>query len=153
MTERFTISLGDELAAQFDAYLQDKGYGNRSEAVRDLIRERLGEGRLAAGASGQCIGALTYVYDHHRRDLAGRLAATHHGHHDLTLATQHIHLDHDNCLETVLLRGPVAAVRAFAEAVIAERGVRYGKLHMIPVRLADEHSHGTGRHVHSRPVL
>ena len=86
-------------------------------------------------------------------DLAGRLTDTHHQHHDLTLATQHVHLDHDNCLETVMLRGPVAAVRAFAEAIIVERGVRHGKLHMIPVQRADEHSHGTGRHTHDRPAI
>ncbi len=153
MTERFTISLEDELAAQFDAYLQDKGYGNRSEAVRDLIRDRLGEEQLGAKGNGHCVASLTYVYNHHQLDLAGRLTDTHHQHHDLTLATQHVHLDHDNCLETVLLRGPATAVRAFAEAVIAERGVRHGKLHMIPVQLADEHSHGTGRHVHSKPTV
>ncbi|MGD9788598.1 MAG: nickel-responsive transcriptional regulator NikR [Sulfuricellaceae bacterium] len=149
--ERLTMSLTEELAKQFDDFIRDKGYTNRSEALRDLMRERLEQERLKASEDGgYCVAALTYVYNHHELDLAGRLAASHHEHHDLTLATQHVHLDHDNCLETVLLRGPVKAVRAFADGVIAERGVRHGKLHMIPVAMAEEvHSHG---HVHSHPI-
>jgi CopG family nickel-responsive transcriptional regulator len=145
------MSLTEELAKQFDDFIRDKGYTNRSEAMRDLIRERLEQARLKSSAdSGYCVAALTYVYNHHELDLAGRLASSHHEHHDLTLATQHVHLDHDNCLETVLLRGPVKAVRAFADGVIAERGVRHGKLHMIPVAVEEEaHSHG---HVHSHPI-
>jgi len=145
------MSLTEELAKQFDEFIRDKGYTNRSEAMRDLIRERLEQERLKSPEdSGYCVAALTYVYNHHELDLAGRLAASHHEHHDLTLATQHVHLDHDNCLETVLLRGPVKAVRAFADGVIAERGVRHGKLHMIPVALEQgTHSHG---HIHSHPI-
>jgi len=147
--ERLTISLNEELAEQFDAFIRDKGYTNRSEAMRDLIRERLEQERLRSPvAEGHCVASLTYIYNHHQLDLAGRLAASHHEHHDLTLATQHVHLDHDNCLETVLLRGPVKTVRAFADGVIAERGVRHGKLHMIPVAV-DEGDHG---HVHSHPI-
>ncbi len=146
--ERFTISLDDELARQFDAYLAAKGYSQRSEAVRDLIRERLERERLADGEGGHCVASLTYVYNHHQLDLAARLADVQHDHHDLTLATQHVHMDHDNCLETVLLRGPVQAVRAFAESVIAERGVRHGKLHMIPVAVEE----GGHHHVHSHPL-
>ena len=153
MTERFTISVEDELAGQFDRYLQAKGYRNRSEAVRDLIRERLGSGSLEAGEAHHCVATLTYIYNHHQRELASRLTDAHHHHHDLTLATQHVHLDHDHCLETVMLRGPVSAVRAFAETVIAERGVHHGNLHMIPVRPGEAHEHGTGRHTHSRPVV
>lgn len=149
--ERLTMSLTEELAEQFDVFIHEKGYTNRSEAMRDLIRERLEQERLKASpADGHCVAALTYIYNHHQLDLAGRLAESHHEHHDLTLSTQHVHLDHDNCLETVLLRGPVKAVRTFADGVIAERGVRHGKLHMIPVAV-EEGGHGHG-HVHSHPI-
>ncbi|MHB8623664.1 MAG: nickel-responsive transcriptional regulator NikR [Sulfuricaulis sp.] len=153
MTERFTMSLEEELAERFDKYIETKGYTNRSEAVRDLIRERLATVSLTSRYTGHCIASLTYVYNHHERDLAGRLMDTQHEHHDLTLATQHVHLDHDNCLETVMLRGPVQAVRTFAEAVIAERGVRHGNLHVVPAAFTDRHTHGSGTHTHSKPLI
>lgn len=153
MTERFTMSLDEELAAQFDAYVESKGYTNRSEAIRDLIRERLASESLASRQSGHCIASLTYVYNHHERELASRLMDIQHAHHDLALASQHVHLDHDNCLETQMLRGSVRAVRQFAEAVIAERGVRHGYPHVIPVEFTDRHTHGSGTHTHSKPLV
>lgn len=153
MTGRFTMSLDDELAEQFDTYIESKGYSNRSEAVRDLIRERLSANDLAAHDTGHCIASLTYVYNHHEHDLSSRLVTAQHEHHDLSLATQHVHLDHDNCLETVILRGPVRAVRSFAETVIAERGVRHGSLHMIPVEFTERHRHGGKLHTHAKPIV
>jgi CopG family nickel-responsive transcriptional regulator len=152
VTERFTISLEGSLAKQFDAYMRAKGYTNRSEAVRDFIRQRLDDEQLGSGESGHCVATLSYVYDHRELDLAARLTRAQHEHHDLILATQHVHLDHHNCLETAMLRGPVQAVRTFAEGVIASRGVRHGHLHLIAAKLSPSHAHGGGEHRHFEPV-
>ena len=159
--ERFTISLDAKLAAAFDQLIRDKGYLNRSEAVRDLLRQQLGEHQLAHDEAPYCIAALSYIYNHHERELAERLTALQHEHHDLTVSTMHAHLDHDNCIETVILRGPTAAVREFANALQAERGVRHGLLNLVPAdvdasRRHHHHAHHEGDghtyvHVHSKP--
>lgn len=144
--ERITISLDEALAQEFDALIERRGYRNRSEAVRDLLREHLEAARQqesATAGGGHCVANLSYVYNHHERDLAERLTALQHGHHDLTVATMHAHLDHDNCLESVILKGPTGAVRAFADALVAERGVRHGQLNMVSVEVANSaHPHG-----------
>jgi CopG family nickel-responsive transcriptional regulator len=154
--ERFTISLDAALARAFDSLIRDRGYRNRSEAVRDLLRRQLGAHQLEREAAPYCIAALSYVYNHHERDLAERLTGLQHEHHDLTVSAMHAHLDHDNCIETVILRGPTEAVRAFADAIQAERGVRHGQLNLVPADLDagghahHDHSHLPG-HVHSHP--
>jgi len=155
--ERFTISLEDELAKQFDEFIKEKGYSNRSEAMRDLIRTKLEGDRLSSNEAGQCIASLSYVYNHHESELASRLTSSHHDHHDMTMSTTHVHLDHDNCLEIAILRGSIADVKTFANAVIAVRGVRHGNLHMVPVTISEEGKHGHGHghghsHVHSHPT-
>jgi CopG family transcriptional regulator, nickel-responsive regulator len=146
---RLTISLDDDLAETFDKLMQDKGYENRSEAFRDLLRGELGKSSLGAG-SKFCVGTLSYVYNHHERNLASRLTDMQHDHHDVTVSTMHAHLDHDNCIETVILRGPTREVTSFAEAVIAAKGVRHGKFNVIPVD-AESGGHTHHRHVHTRP--
>lgn len=148
--ERFTISLDERLARQFDALIKRLGYQNRSEAVRDMLRQRLEADRIEQEAAPYCIASLSYVYNHHERDLASRLMTLQHDHHDLGLSTMHVHLDHDNCLETVILRGGTAQVRRFADSVIAERGVRHGQLNLVPVDMDMQHHHH-GEHVHSHP--
>lgn len=145
--QRFTISLEDRLATEFDALIRRKGYGNRSEAVRDMLRSNIEKSRIARGEAPHAVGCLSYVYNHHERDLAERLTALAHEHHDLVVSATHAHLDHETCIETVILRGRTADVRVFADAVIAERGVRHGGLNLVPVDLgAAPH-----RHVHVRP--
>lgn len=156
--ERITISLDSDLARQFDAYINERGYRNRSEAIRDLIRETLGAERLeTGGTTAHCIGTLTYVYNHHERELAARLTQAQHHHHDLALSTLHVHLDHDNCMETVVLRGATDEVRQFADSVKSRAGVRHGHLYLVPVEVeTSSHPHGHGHqhaHVHSRPKL
>jgi len=147
MIERFTISLDARLAQQFDRLIRAKGYRNRSEAVRDILRHQLESHRLSTVQAPYCIASLSYIYNHHERDLAERLTAHQHDHHDLCVSTMHAHLDHDNCIETVILRGPTAEVRRFADRLIAERGVRHGNLNLVPVDLqSTRHSH-----VHSQP--
>ena len=152
--ERVTISLDDDLLAQFDDYLKRKGYVNRSEGVRDLLRERLGSDRLAEDKAKYAIAALSYIYNHEQRELARRLAKRHHAHLDLVLSTLHVHLDHENCLEVSVLRGRTRDVRTFAEATIAETGVRHGNLHLVPSEMATAAHDRHGRdhpHPHLHP--
>jgi len=155
MTERFTVSLDRELAEAFERYRERLGYASRSEAVRDLLRGFLARERAEQDANGHCVGILTYVYDHHQGDLGRQLTETQHDHHDLSVATLHVHLDHEHCLETSILRGPLGRVRAFAERFIARRGVHHGDLHLVPVEVEvddHDHGHGTERHEHITPA-
>jgi CopG family nickel-responsive transcriptional regulator len=150
--ERFTISLDDLLAREFDELIAARGYDNRSEAVRDLLRSHLDKLRESRDLDGACVGNLSYVYNHHERELAERLMAIQHAHHDLVVSTMHAHLDHDYCIETVILKGPARSVRRFADAIAAERGVRHGHLNVVMVDMSPSHSHGGGSaHVHVRP--
>jgi len=150
--QRFTISLDDHLAEEFDALIAERGYGNRSEAVRDLLRSHLDRLRESTDAKAQCVASLSYVYNHHERDLAERLLTLQHEQHDLTVASMHAHLDHEHCIETVILRGPAAVVRRFADAVIAERGVHHGHLNLIVADSDATHRHDGGpAHKHLKP--
>ena len=144
--ERFTISLDENLATEFDRLIRERGYQNRSEAVRDLLRGRLDTLRIQEAQAPFCVASLSYVYNHHERDLAERLMEIQHQHHDLVVSTTHVHLDHDNCLETTILRGKTETVRQLADAVTAERGVRHGQLNLVPVDMDGGH-----QHVHSHP--
>jgi len=152
--ERFTISLDESLARQFDELIAARGYVNRSEAVRDLIRGAIEQDRQRAAPSGHCVANLSYVYNHHERELAERLTGLQHDHHDLTVAAMHTHLDHDHCLETVILKGLTAEVRQFADALTAERGVRHGQLNVIALEAEHHHAHDAQGedHVHYRPT-
>jgi len=147
------MSLEDDLAAQFDEFIKEKGYSNRSEAMRDLIRTRIEKERLNSDTQGACVATLSYVYNHHESELASRLTSAHHDHHDLTMSTTHVHLDHDNCLEMVILRGKISDVQQFSDSVMAVRGVRHGSLHMVPVTITEvsHHEHGHS-HTHSSPT-
>ena len=149
---RITITVDDELMADLDKVIETRGYQNRSEAIRDLARAGLQQALQDAGKGRDCVGALVYVYDHAARDLPKRLVHSFHDHHDMSMATLHVHLDHDSCMEVTVLRGKTAAVEDFANHVIAERGVRHGRLVMIPVDVEDaKHAHGPApghRHLH-----
>ena len=126
--DRFTISLDKNLATAFDELIKDRGYATRSEAVRDILRTHLQHSREQRDSKGSCVANLSYVYNHHERELSERLARIQHDHHDMTISTMHAHLDHEQCIETVMLKGPVTQVRQFAQEIIAERGVRHGQL-------------------------
>jgi CopG family nickel-responsive transcriptional regulator len=161
--ERVTISLDDGLLAEFDDFIRRRGYENRSEAIRDLVRRRLQDDALESRHADSAVASLSYVYNHHQRDLSRRLTQAQHHSHDLVLSTLHVHLDHENCLEVVMLRGPAEQVRAFAAATTAETGVRHGSLNLIPVEMTqDDHhhhhdhhhqDHNQTAHVHSRPKV
>ena len=160
--DRFTISLDEELAKEFDRLIAERGYQNRSEAVRDLLRKQLDTYRFERNEAKFCVANLSYVYNHHERDLAERLTALQHDHHDLTVSTMHTHLDHESCMETVILRGPTAAVRRFADVMTAESGVRHGLLNIVSLDVdkrphAHRHEHPSDtalhRHTHLKPKL
>ena len=162
--QRVTLTIDDDLLAAIDAHGARHGYASRSEAVRDMLRASLG-GTAAPAAEAEtshCHATLSYLYDHEKRELARRLTQVQHGHHDLAVASLHVHLDHDTCLEVAVLRGPTAEVRALADSVTTQRGVRYGHLHILPEGDAKSlpegdgkpakhpHAHGHG-HEHPHP--
>jgi CopG family nickel-responsive transcriptional regulator len=149
--DRFTISLDEKLADAFDELIRQRGYATRSEAVRDILRTHLQRSAEKHDTRGACVANLSYIYNHHERELAERLTSIQHAHHELTVSTMHAHLDHDQCIETVMLKGPVQQVRAFAQQIIAERGVRHGQLNLVSVELSKPHSHGGGAHRHLKP--
>ena len=144
--QRITVTIDDDLLADIDALCARKGYQSRSEALRDVIRaefsrgEALAETRPPDRARGH--GVLSYVYDHHTRALASRLMSNHHDHSDLSVATMHVHVDHDHCLEVSILKGSVQAMQHFADSVSSQRGVRHGHLHVIPTSAEEAHNHG-----------
>lgn len=144
--KRLTMSLDDDLADAFESLVAARGYANRSEAFRDLLRADLGEMHQVTRPEGPCVATLSYVYNHHQRQLAMRLTDMQHEHHELTVSTMHAHLDHDHCVETVILRGPTREVQTFAQSVLAQPGVSHGALHVVPV--TEHHGHG---HVHVGP--
>jgi CopG family nickel-responsive transcriptional regulator len=152
--ERFTISLDESLARQFNQLIAERGYSNRSEAVRDLIRAAIEDDRRRDEPTGHCVANLSYVYNHHERELAERITALQHDHHDLTVAAMHSHLDHEHCLESVILKGATREVRQFADALIAERGVRHGQLNLIALEAEHHHAHDEHgeAHTHFRPA-
>jgi CopG family nickel-responsive transcriptional regulator len=124
--ERYTVTLPNDLLEGFDKVIEKKGYSNRSEAIRDLMRASLVDEEWAS--PGEKIAAtVTLVYDHHHSDLWQRLTDLQHHHGDLVVANTHIHLDNDNCLEVVILRGESRRVRRLAENLVAEKGVKHGK--------------------------
>ncbi|MFC1553577.1 nickel-responsive transcriptional regulator NikR [candidate division KSB1 bacterium] len=123
---RFGVSLEDSLLEKFDSLITEKGYKNRSEAIRDLIRNSLVKEEWKT--SKTVIGCLIIVYDHHVRKLSEELLNIQHDHYINMLSTLHLHLDHDNCLEIVAVKGTGKEVKHFADLVIGQRGVKFGKL-------------------------
>jgi len=124
---RFGVSIPQELVKAFDARIRSKGYSNRSEAIRDIMRDYLVEGEWESG-QGEVVGTVTIVYDHHVRELSNVLTNLQHGFHDAILCTTHIHLDEHNCLEVVVVKGTSEQVRAIADRLISTKGVKHGKL-------------------------
>lgn len=125
--ERFGVSMPADLLDEFDRAIEDAGYANRSEAMRDLARKYLTERRWAL-AEGEVVGTITLIYDHHVPDLGGRLTQMQHDAAATVICTTHVHLDHHNCAEVILVRGEAAEVRGLADRLIATRGVKHGEL-------------------------
>ena len=140
--QRITITIDDDLLAAVDELCEQRGYGSRSEAVRDIVRDALVPDRAASAGPAPCYGALSYVYSHGTRDLARRLTDEGH-HHGVSIASMHVHLNREDCLEVAVLHGSVAQMRTYADTVTTQRGVRYGHLHLIP---EGEEAHPHHRH-------
>jgi CopG family transcriptional regulator, nickel-responsive regulator len=147
--ERITMSVDEVLARDFDRLIAARGYASRSEAMRDLLRREVEAARSEEDPKSPCVASLSYVYNHHERSLADRLMDAQHQHHDLVVATMHVHLDHEHCLENVVLKGRVQAVRAMAHHTEAERGVRHMALNLVTVATSDQHRPPGRYHHHS----
>ena len=131
--ERVTISIDDDLLEKFDRYIDVRGYTNRSEGIRDAVRQLLATAEIDADASGACVGCVAYVYNHEERTLTSRLVKAQHHDHEVPAATLHLHLDAINCLEATVLRGTVKEVRHMADQITSQTGVKHGRLHIIPI--------------------
>jgi CopG family nickel-responsive transcriptional regulator len=124
---RFSISMSSDLVRQLDEMVTAKGYGNRSQAVADMVRAQLVEHRGQMG-DHEIAGTVTLVYDHHKRNIQALLTDIQHEHQGQILSTLHVHLDHNNCMEVLAVRGPASAVKQVADRLIAAKGVKHGKL-------------------------
>jgi CopG family nickel-responsive transcriptional regulator len=124
---RIGVAIDTDLLTRFDKLIGDRGYTNRSEAFRDLIRDELVE-EVWESPDSQVVGTVTLVYDHHVRMLNEKLTNIQHDHHHAILSTLHVHLDHDNCLEVLVVRGESAKVRKVADVLISTKGVKHGRL-------------------------
>ena len=124
---RIGVAIDADLLAQFDARIAERGYGSRSEAFRDLIRDALISDAAEVDES-PAVGTITLVYDHHERTLNARLTAVQHAFHHAMLSTLHVHLDHDHCLEVVVVRGKAGELRRIADALVSMKGVTHGRL-------------------------
>lgn len=144
--QRLTITIDDDLLNEVDDFIAKRGYANRSEAFRDLLRSGLEDAGKETVDSRNCIATLSYVYDHAARELPKRLTQGAHDHSDLAQATLHVHVDHETCLEVTVLKGLSTEVKAFADHVIAERGVRHGHVVMMPIEPGHSHGHS---HTHA----
>ncbi len=139
MLERTAISLEEDLLAQFDRLTKRRGYNNRSEAIRDLIRDQLVQDEWSRQEkdSTDKVAVVSLVYDHDSASLAQKLTHIQHENHQAVVSSLHVHMDHHNCLEVLILRGPAEEIMAMGESLISTKGVKYGKV--VPAT--------TGRHL------
>ena len=136
MLRRFSVSLEEELLEQFDSYIRERGYVNRSEAVRDLIRKEFISEEWEQ--DGDVAGVVTLVYNHHQPQLQEKITEIQHDYYTLITSTTHVHMDHHNCLEVIIVKGKASRIREMAEKVISMRGVKNVNLNMT----------STGHHLH-----
>lgn len=156
--QRLTISIDDELALRFDRFIMGRGYANRSEAFRDIVREILNKETQKLNPQLPAVGVLSYVFNHHERQLSSRLAEHQHAHTSAIISTMHVHLNHEECVETVVIKGSIIDIQALAESIVTEPGVRHGQLNIIPAievdvpTVEDPHDHEHDHpHDHAHP--
>ena len=128
MLQRFSVSLDKDLLAKFDDYIQEHGYNNRSEAVRDLIRK--GFVKQEWDSNSGVVGVVTLVFDHHKPQLQERVTELQHRYYHIITSSTHVHMDHNNCLEVTIAKGKASEVQELAQGLIALRGVKDGSLTM-----------------------
>lgn len=129
MLKRFSISLEENLLESFDDYIKEQSYNNRSEAIRDLIRKSLVREEWET-ENKIIMGVITLVYDHHQNQLQEKITEVQHGYHHHIVSTTHVHMDHNNCLEVIIIKGKAQEVQDLADRLMALRGVRDGNLAM-----------------------
>jgi CopG family nickel-responsive transcriptional regulator len=142
---RTGVSLEDDLLKEFDRLIAKRGYANRSEAIRDMIREALLTEAVATNKP--VVGTLTLVYDHHVPNLGRKLTEVQHSAGAMVLAATHVHLDHHYCLEVIIMKGRGNEIQAVADGMLALRGVELGKL--VLTGAGQGHTHAAGSHAHS----
>ena len=127
---RFGVSAEEELLKNFDELIGRQGYANRSEALRDLMRDSLVKSRLEGEpqATGEVLGSLTLVYDHHAKDLSDKMDSLQHEFFHFIVSVLHVHISHDDCMEVIVLRGEVQQIRSLADSLLSLKGVKHGKL-------------------------
>ena len=128
---RFGVSIPAELIEAFDRYIKTRSYKNRSEAIRDIIREKLIEQEWELeGGDKEVVGTITYVFDHHKRELLDSIIQIQHEFSDSVIASQHVHLDHDNCLEVAIVKGKPSTLRGVAYKLKALKGIKHCRFTM-----------------------
>jgi CopG family nickel-responsive transcriptional regulator len=126
---RFGVSVEEELLQSFDQLINGQGYANRSEALRDLMRDALVKSKLETSPeTGEALGSLTLVYDHHATELNDKMNEIQHDHHNLVVSVLHVHVSHDDCMEVIVLRGAIREIRSLSDALLSLKGVKHGKL-------------------------
>ena len=130
--QRLTFSVDDDLAEDFERLLKARHYKNRSEAFRDLVRREIASD-VAESGNGECVAVVAYAFDHKTRALSNRMVEHQHEHTSLVISSMHVHLNHDKCVEVVVMRGKMRQVRHLAETLIAETGVENGSISIIPI--------------------
>ena len=131
-TQRIGVSLENDLLCEFDTFINEQGYTNRSEAIRDLIREKLTSEKLTSPQT-TAVAAIFVVYDHHQSKLAQKLTHLQHSHLLQTISSIHIHITHHDCLEVILLRGKVSEITKLGDNIVSLKGVKLGKVNLIAV--------------------
>jgi CopG family nickel-responsive transcriptional regulator len=148
---RIGIALDSELLNRFDRSIEKSGYTNRSEAFRDLIRDRLVREQTAA-LNATVVGTVTLIYNHHASGISEKLTEAQHAHHDLVVSTSHAHLDLDSCLEVLIVHGKAARVERFADLLIGLKGVQHGRLVMtVPAHALESKEEHLHVHPHQHP--
>jgi CopG family nickel-responsive transcriptional regulator len=127
MLERFGVSIEKKILERFDAYIKKHGYQNRSEALRDLMRDKFVEEEWKE-EGGEAVATLTLVYNHSARQLSEKLTDLQHEYGALIISTLHVHLNHHDCLEVLVMRGPTKDIKQAASYLLATKGVKHGKL-------------------------
>jgi len=140
---RTGVSIDSDLLERFDRFIESQGYANRSEAFRDLIRDRLVSTAVLA-PNAEVVGTITLIYDHHCRLLPEKLTEIQHQHHGEIISTVHAHLDHDTCLEVVVVKGKSQPIQQLADLLISTKGVQHGRLVMSSPAIG----HSSAKHSH-----
>lgn len=141
---RTGVSIDAELLEQFDQFISEKGYVNRSEALRDLIRDHL-VAKSVVAPDAEVVGTVTLIYGRHTRLLSEKLTDIQHQHHQAIISTVHVHLDHDACLEVVVVKGKSKLIQSLADRLISTKGVQHGRLVMSSPAIA----HSSAKHEHN----